>query len=239
VNIALITKYSGRVLAFYDMNKKDVLRFTAAQAYETSTFLEGCVEIKQNITKSTSTDMKKDDKIQITTGLVIYGRGGIYLWSPQGGVIELLKNSFTYQASTTPDGKQLITGGSDGVCRVWNISNLKRPVLISFTRGSTFYVQDVLMNSYTQISAENRGALITQEEVKTDAKSKDTKSTDVETSVKPLTIPKVSELPKEQNTISSPTSPIPQGSVSPPFSLEPTSPKPLTTPLPSEQTSTS
>lgn len=106
-------------------------------------------------------------------GIVLYGKGGCYLWlTPSNKIITLLKGIEITTVTCFPGNSEqlgikkqelpplrLLTGGVDGTLRLWDISDLEKPLLKFCTPGLTFYAQGVQFNAQTQLSDDNRRIL--------------------------------------------------------------------------------
>jgi len=144
---------------FFDLRKCSWIDFKVAD-------LPNFFELPQESSTETpmvSTSDEKKISVESTDSkgctLVVCGKGGLFLWSSQYGIQCLLENSEVTSVNLSPDYKRLITGGGDGVCRVWDLSDRKRVVLKSCTSGLSFYAHGVTIDSETKISTENRRIL--------------------------------------------------------------------------------
>ena len=95
------------------------------------------------------------------THLVLYGSNGCFIWSSSTQkLISLITGSGITSAILLGHGAQLATSGADGVCRLWDITDLTKPLLKSCTRGMTLYAQGAYIDSNTDITPANRALLL-------------------------------------------------------------------------------
>ena len=96
--------------------------------------------------------------------IVLYGEGGCFIWrSCSGQIIPIIVDNIITSAEIfqpTNGVLQLVTAGTDCVCRLWDITDLDKPLLEFCTRGMTFYGQGVNLDSTIGLSDENQSFLL-------------------------------------------------------------------------------
>jgi hypothetical protein len=111
---------------------------------------------------------EKTSQISLAQGIdvVFYGSGGCFIWRSRSDqlISVIVNNSIIGADLFQPTGHilRLVTVGTDGVCRLWDITDRGRPLLKYCTRGVTFYGQGLNMDSAKDLSPEDRRFLLCQ-----------------------------------------------------------------------------